>query len=203
MLVVNVCTGVPAPGVVTRWDRLTGAADSARAMELRLAEDDEALALAGRGAVGLGFLDAQYREGPLAADELRAALADATPEGSPIHAPAGIGAHADHVVVRDAAFELARSRGVPLTLYADLPYAAMPGWPEWVTGAGAADERWEGSLATAPCPRDALSVRVIRLTGDERAAKLRSLGAYRTQFPALLPGPLDLGFEVQWDVALA
>ena len=41
----------------------------------------------------------------------------------------------DHVAVRDAALAVTRSPGLPLRLFADLPYAAAFGWPSPVTGA--------------------------------------------------------------------
>jgi len=46
--VVNVFSGVPAPGKLTLWDAITGATDSAVRARERLAEDAVALARAGR-----------------------------------------------------------------------------------------------------------------------------------------------------------
>jgi hypothetical protein len=81
VVVVNACDAVPPAGILGPYDRAKGAADSAEFARLRLAEDREALALAGREPVGLGFLDAQYR------DAVRAAHLNAPPLD-----PGGIGA---------------------------------------------------------------------------------------------------------------
>ncbi len=77
--VVNVFTGVPENGRPPGWwDLLTGAASSAKRVRERAQEDARALAVAGREAVGLGFLDEQYRTEAEATeplvDELRAVV---------------------------------------------------------------------------------------------------------------------------------
>jgi hypothetical protein len=61
---------VGSAGGIGWWDRHAGATDSATAARTRIEEDRQALALAGRTAVNLPFLDSQYRQGdqaPLAA----------------------------------------------------------------------------------------------------------------------------------------
>ena len=63
VLVVNVFAGEPPAGALGWWDRLAGASDSATAVRTRIEEDRQALALAGRTAVNLPFLDSQYRHG--------------------------------------------------------------------------------------------------------------------------------------------
>src|SRR5438105_3115344 len=68
--VVTVFTAGPAPGVITGWDRDTGV-DSATRMNQRVVENDEALAVAGRRATNLGFLEAMYDGGGLDIDVLR------------------------------------------------------------------------------------------------------------------------------------
>ena len=67
VLVVNVFAAEPAAGALGWWDRHAGAADSARAVRTRIEEDRQPLALAGRTAVKLPFLDGQYRHGDQAA----------------------------------------------------------------------------------------------------------------------------------------
>ncbi len=62
VLVVNVFAGEPPAGTLGWWDRLAGATDSAAAVRTRIEEDRQALALAGRTAVNLPFLDSQYRQ---------------------------------------------------------------------------------------------------------------------------------------------
>ena len=203
--VANLCTAVPPAGVVGEFDRTKGAADGAAFMNARLAEDAAALALAGvESRLELGFLDAQYRDGPLDPDAIRGAL----PQADRILAPAGLGGHTDHVAARDAAL----ATGASVTLYADLPYAARVGWPAWVTGEAPRDHwipeaRWELFLADLP---GRLEPRAIALDAGQRAAKERALRTYETQFEVLNGGPVNrllnpavLGFEVRWDVSPA
>jgi LmbE family N-acetylglucosaminyl deacetylase len=182
--------------------------------EARIEEDREALALAGRAPRGLGFLEGQYREEPLDLRAVAATLEGEMPACSGIVLPAGIGGHRDHLVTRDAGFELAREE-VPITLYAELPYAIHKGWPHWVTGA----ERdphldpgsdWDFYLETAPCPMEALRVAARTLTGGEADAKLAALKTYRTQFSSLNSGAIDRfgnpairRYEVFWSVDLS
>jgi LmbE family N-acetylglucosaminyl deacetylase len=199
--------------VLGTHDRVKGATDSRAFMALRREEDRAALALAGRAAVGLGFLDAQYRPpgDELAPGALAGALARAVPEARHLHAPAGLGGHRDHVACREAALAAART-GVPVALYADLPYAARVGWPAWVTGREPRphlrpEARWDEYLVAASCGRDALAARVVRLDPGEAERRERALRAYATQFEVLNGGPLDRlchpevrGFEVHWEV---
>jgi LmbE family N-acetylglucosaminyl deacetylase len=209
--VLTVCSAVPEPGILGSFDPVFGVGDSARFMELRLAEDAEALAAAGRTSLPLGFLDQQYRAVSLPPVEVAAAVSGAVDRVARLVAPAAIGLHADHVAVRSAAFELAR-RGVPLSLYADLPYAARMGWPYWVSGARprpylAPEALWRDAMGSMPIPHDRLAARPVRLTDAGRARKLSALEAYRTQFEALNQGPVGflsnpeiLQFELYWDV---
>lgn len=213
--VVNVFAGVPEPRPVPRWDRMAGAENCRSHMEARLAEDRAALALAGRRAIYLPFLDDQYRDADPEPGELAEALADALPAASLLYAPAGIGGHADHVLVRDLALDLSLRMRLPLSLYAELPYAARFGWPSWVTGVRAdprvvVDADWEVALGSVPVSRSALSSRVRRLDQEESSAKLAAMKGYRTQFPLLNQGPLGLlehplvlPWEVSWSVAPA
>lgn len=211
--VVNAFTGSPPPGApVAWWDRATGAEDSATRMLERTEEDRAALALVGRNAVNLGLLDAQYAtraEG--AADRLAGQLRHLLAAGTVVYAPAGLGGHPDHVVVRDAALALARD-GRRVRLYADLPHAIARGWPGWVLGtqerpgAEIAAE-WDGELAAAGVVSDRLLRRVQPLDTDARARKLWALATYRTQRAALddigfapLDDPRSLAYEVSWEL---
>ena len=211
--IVNVCTLPPRPGGVTNWDRICGAADSAALFAMRIDEDREALALAGRVAVNLPFLEAQYREGrrPPSLREIDAALAEAVPTASAVYAPAALGTvHPDHALLRSYALELSRS-GLPARLYADLPYCVAYGWPGWVTGEETdphldIEAYWRASQPGRDlCQRH--SAKVARLTEDEAKAKLAAMRTYRTQFPALdggaigrLSNPAVHAFEVSWPV---
>ena len=111
VVVVNVFAGVPASlGAPAWWDRYTGATDSWERVRERIDEDRRALALTGRTAVNLDFLDEQYRE----ADELpappTAQLERLLAPGARVYAPAAFADHTDHALVRAAALEL-RTRG--------------------------------------------------------------------------------------------
>ena len=98
-----------------------------------------------------------------------------------IHAPGAFDGHPDHVLVRDAALELARA-GRPVVLYADLPHASARGWPAWLSGEpSAAGERNRGRLG--PCaPRSrarrarASSVAFIALDAPNTCAKAPGAG---------------------------
>ena len=93
LTVVNVFAGVPEPGRLTRWDRVTGAEESAARAHERMDEDFAALSLAGRRPIDLPLLEAEYRETgpPLALGHLDAALADAVGVVSHVYAPAALG----------------------------------------------------------------------------------------------------------------
>jgi hypothetical protein len=204
LTVVNVCSGVPAAGPAPRWDRVTGGRDAAEQARTRLAEDRDALALVGREALNLDFLDLQYRDGPLSHEAIAAAL----PPASELIAPAAIGAHPDHLAAREAAL----GSGLPVTLYAELPYAARFGWPHWVTGRDphphlVPEADWDHWLAPVRA-RGELVPRAQRLTEPQVAAKVAAMESYRSQFPAANGGPVGLlrnpeivGFEVRFELS--
>jgi len=210
VVVVNVFAGVPESCTPPRWDRVARATDSRELVRARIAEDEQALAIAGRKPVNLELLDRHYRDGD--PTDMRATLAAAIPAAARLHAPVGIGGHRDHQLVRNAALELGERAGIPVVLYAELPYAAYFGWPAWVTG----DEPdphldpevdWEIALAATPVDRDRLVPDVVRLSDPAVADKRRAIRTYRTQFAALNRGPIGvldhpsvLGFEVSWAV---
>jgi LmbE family N-acetylglucosaminyl deacetylase len=212
VLVANVFTGRPAPGVLADYDRIAGASSSAELMAAREAEDADALALAGRRAVNLGFLENQYRSRAPAVSELLDRLAARVPGARSVLAPAAIGLHPDHVLARNVALAL-RARGWPVTFYADLPYCATYGWPSWVTGAPAdprlvVDAHWTPALEVLRREGIEPVAQVRRLDASQQAAKLAALRGYATQYPTLTRGPLDvlarpavLGFEVTWTAA--
>src|SRR5271170_7121838 len=107
VLVVNVFAGEPPAGALGWWDRAAGASDSPAAVRVRVDEDRRALALAGRAAVNLPFLDSQYREGDQAAGEIVEALRGVPVAGARLYAPASLGDHhRDHTAVRAAALAL-------------------------------------------------------------------------------------------------
>jgi len=210
---VNIFAAIPPQGTLAHWDRLCRASDSAGFMAERLAEDREALAMAGRRPVSLPFAADPYRSARRTPTlrSLDAALAAAVPVASRVLAPAVLGTiHPDHLLVRTYALALA-STGVPVELYADVPYAVQFGWPAWVTGASPdphldPEVAWEGSSTLLPCLNRARA-RVVALDEQAAAAKLRAMRTYRTQFAMLDRGPIGLlstriihSFEVFWPV---
>jgi LmbE family N-acetylglucosaminyl deacetylase len=211
--VVNVFTGVPPPGSTTLWDRICGAGDSAAHMNERVREDVQALAAAGRVPTNLGFLDSQYRRRRPSTARLDATLAKVIPSAGAVFAPAALGfePHPDHAAVRRLALVLARS-GIPLRLYADVPYAVPFGWPYWVTESRAAkridvDALWHRLSREVPGVCALRDAQVVRLRPAEAERKLTAMKLYRTQFAALdggdiglLRNPLIHSFEVFWTV---
>jgi LmbE family N-acetylglucosaminyl deacetylase len=212
--VVNVFTRPPRPGSITQYDRICGARDSAAHMHRRLAEDEEALGLAGRSPINLPFLDRQYRRWRRSPSltEMDTALSRTVPRVSTLYAPAALGfePQPDHALVRRLALQA--TQGIAVFLYADLPYACAFGWPHWVSGARAephldVDAYWQRLLREVSAIRSLREAVVIRLTDEQAERKLAAMRAYRTQFTALdagaigvLSNPLIHGFEVFWKV---
>jgi hypothetical protein len=215
VLVVNVFAGEPATGALGWWDQLAGATDSAAAVRTRIEEDHQALALTGRTAVNLPFLDSQYRQSDQAPGEIVRALRGVLVKDARIYAPASLGDdHRDHAAVRAAALAL-HAEGADVALYADLPHAVVEGWPAWVlnddscTGADVASERWATQLETAGLPIERMVAAAHRLPAEEHARKLEAVLAYRSQiaplqhvFGSSLKDPRLLGLEVDWRLAL-
>jgi LmbE family N-acetylglucosaminyl deacetylase len=210
--VVNVFAQAPPPGTATDWDRIVGMPDSAALFAARIAEDAQALALAGRTAHNLPFLELQYRRGKPVPSwaQIDRELALRVPAASRVLAPMTIGTvHPDHALLRGYALALAR-HGHDVSLYADIPYSTVYGWPAWVTGAAPdphldVDAYWAPSFEGTPVePRDA---HVTRLEEGDAARKLEAMRAYRTQFPTLDRGPVGNvsnpevhRYEALWDV---
>jgi LmbE family N-acetylglucosaminyl deacetylase len=212
--VVNVFAAAPAGGSTTLWDRICGASDSSVHMRARVSEDLKALGRAGRTAINLPFLDSQYQRRRPSLARLDAALAEALATAAAVYAPAGLGfdPHPDHVLVRRLAVAASRN-GVPVHLYADVPYAVAFGWPDWVTGTSAGeridvDAFWQRLERDVPSIASLRGAKVVRLSPEAAERKLEAMCAYRTQFAALdggsiglLRNPLIHGFEVFWEVA--
>lgn len=208
LTIVNVFGGAPAPGALSFWDRLTRADDGHTRARERREEDRAALAVAGREALALPLLENGYRQrASMAARRVLAALAEISPRAAGVVAPLGIGGHPDHLVVRQAAIALSR-RGLPLGLYADIPYAARYGWPAWVTSEDPRptldpDVYWRQWLDGVPL-RDA-QPRVVALPSDAVERKREALAQYASQVPALDGGhaglatnAVTLGYELFW-----
>jgi LmbE family N-acetylglucosaminyl deacetylase len=215
VLVVNVFAGEPATGTLGWWDRLAGATDSAAAVRTRIEEDRQALAIAGRTAVNLSFLDSQYRQSDQAPGEIVEALREVVVAGGLLYAPAGLGDHhRDHTAVRAAALAL-NAEGADLALYADLPHATVFGWPRWALdggsskGADPAGKRWASQLEATGIPVERMLRAVHRLPAEDQACKLDAVRTYGSQIAPLrrvfgpsLEDPQLLGFEVDWRLPL-
>ena len=167
--------------------------------------------VAGRSPINLRFVEWQYRQ-PGRAPSYAAidrALTREVAAVSSVYAPATLGhAHPDHLLVRSYALRLLRA-GIPIRLYADLPYCARDGWPSWVSGLAASDPaveaRWDEALTLIGARASPDAAEVTRLAPAEAAAKLEALQRYETQFRALdraFPGVLSdpgvYGCEVSW-----
>ena len=215
VLVVNVFAGEPPAGALGWWDRLAGATDSAAVVRTRIEEDRQALAIAGRTAVNLPFLDSQYRQPDQASGEIVEALRGVLVAGARVYAPASLGDHhRDHTAVRGAALAL-HAEGAQVELYADLPHATVFGWPRWVRNAGSlngadrAGERWASQLEATGIPVERMLRAVHRLPAEDQACKLDAVRTYGSQiaplrrvFGASLEDPQLLGFEVDWRLPL-
>jgi LmbE family N-acetylglucosaminyl deacetylase len=212
VMVVNVFTAAPPAGTPAPWwDRSTGATDPVERMHERREEDVAALALAGRSSVGLGLLDDQYRHAQLSVCDVVQRITQEVEPGRILHAPGAFDGHPDHVLVRDAALELARA-GRAVVLYVDLPHASARGWPAWLSGEQSPLAReiaadWDRVLSEAGLVLANLVCRVQPLDAPTRARKLQSVTAYKTQRAALdryafvpLDDPRALAWEVSWEV---
>jgi LmbE family N-acetylglucosaminyl deacetylase len=210
--VVNVFTAEPPAGTPPPWwDRATGASDPVERMRERRREDAAALALAGTSSVELGLLDDQYRSAQLPLRDVVQRISFELAPQAVIHAPGAFDGHPDHVLVRDAALELARA-GRAVVLYADLPHASARGWPGWLSGERSARARevaaeWDSVLRGAGLVVPKLLRRVHGLDAPTRARKLNALACYGSQRPALdryafapLDDPRALAWEVSWEV---
>jgi hypothetical protein len=209
--VVNLFAGIPPPGRSGIWEAVIGARDSAQRARERMAEDTVALARAGRKPMNLPLLDAQYHRqagSAVGLDELDRALAAEVQSASRVYVPAGIGAHVDHLLARRYGRMLLRA-GMPVTLYAELPYCIFHGWPSWVDGREPEPKRnvdayWQSFLRGVPEMPSLRSAEVERLDGPTASAKREAVGCYEAGLNYgirhLLGDPAFHGFEVRWEL---
>jgi hypothetical protein len=209
--VVNLFAGIPAAGAAGVWEALIGVEDSAERKRARMAEDARALARAGRTPVNLPLLDAQHRgrrEDAPDMQDIDRALTSEVHSASRVYVPAGIGSHVDHLLARRYGRMLLRT-GMPVTLYADLPYCTFHGWPPWVDGGDVAPNRnvdayWQFSLGRVPEMPSLRSAEVIRLDAPAARAKGEAVMSYETSLNYgvryLMADPAFGGFEVRWEL---
>jgi hypothetical protein len=210
--VVNLFAGIPTNGSAGIWEAIMGVADPAQRARERMAEDALALARAGRDPVNLPLLDAQYRRQmriPVPGlEDLDRAVTGEVQSASRVHVPAGIGAHPDHLLARRYGRTLLAA-GMPVTLYAELPYCIFHGWPSWVDGR-APDRRrnvdvyWESFLKDVPELPALRSAEVERLDAASATAKCEAIGFYETSLNygarRLLSDREFHGIEVSWEL---
>ena len=179
MTVVTVFTAGPDDDRTTEWDADTGVTSAARMLQ-RAAENEAALALAGRTAANLGLRESQYDGGAVDPELLRPYLHDA----ETVYVPSGTGAeivNPEHVVVRDACLAL-RSDAV---LYADNPY-------------------WHFSPALSLPVVIGRERSIVELSADERERKAAAIRCYAGELAKLeeaygpCADPSVLRYEVYW-----
>jgi LmbE family N-acetylglucosaminyl deacetylase len=208
--VVNIFAALPEPGRRGPWEAFAGLRDSRERAQARIQEDARALSLAGRSAHNLQLPEIQQRRAPEAVgpSAVGRALADAVPAASRVYAPAGIGGHVDHVLARRSAQALLRA-GIPVTLYAELPYCVIHGWPKWVgadgpVGPGDVDAYWLAFLTDVPEMPPLREGRVVRLDVRTAALKLEAIACYQLSLGLTARETLAAGSfhttEVMWDL---
>jgi LmbE family N-acetylglucosaminyl deacetylase len=211
--VVTVFAGVPREGgPLPIWDRLTGATSCSDRVRDRLAEDDRALGVLGATTERLAMLDGQYRAEPHDHEAAVALLRPLLASADEVCTAAGVGGHVDHLAARDAALAAAPP-SASVTLFADVPYVLVYGWPSWVdprAGGPMLDAGpWvDAELEAAGLVLDALTRAPRELSEEALARKREAMLAYRSQLPALdaqsggrLSEPAVLRFELAWTVA--
>lgn len=210
--VVNVFGAVPLDARPGRWEAVSGAADPAQRARERTAEDARALARAGREPLNLPLLAVPWRRRnppSVRLDDLDRALTAEVQSASRVYVPAGIGANPDHLLTRRYGRMLLRA-GMPVTLYAELPYCIFHGWPSWVDGREPAPNRnvdayWAPFLADVPEMPPLRSAEVECLDEATAAAKREALQCYEVSLNygvrQLLAMPAFHRFEVRWRLA--
>jgi LmbE family N-acetylglucosaminyl deacetylase len=159
----------------------------------------------------LDFIEDQYRTEPISVDRLRESFLAQVPSAAWVSAPAAIGAHPDHQLIRDLALRLAAD-GWSVELYADLPYAVRYGWPEWITGVHpgphlVVEAWWDEFLREITARGHQLTRQVHDLGEAGSDAKLNAMTGYATQYQQLnsgivnrLTNPLIRRYELSWKV---
>ena len=210
--VVNLFAGIPENARAGIWEAIIGVSEPADRARRRLEEDALALARAGREARNLPLLDDRYRRQAQAAapglGEIDRAVADRVHGASRVYVPAGIGAHPDHLLARRYGRALLAA-GMPVTLYAELPYCIFHGWPAWVDGVAGArgsdvdvDVYWTSFLKDVPELPPLADAEVEHLDAGSAAAKRDAIDCYRTSINyasrRLVGDPEFGGIEVRW-----
>src|SRR6266542_4862128 len=160
-------------------------------MRLRLEEDEAALALAGRRPENLGFMDSHYRDEPPRG--ILEAVRERLSDGGAVIAPAAIGGHSDHELVRDVGLALA-AEGRDVSFYGDLPYSTAFGWPAWVTG-NEGDPFLDVDAYWALHVPDGYEPQPVALSEELQRTQLAAVGAGPQR---RLTHPQLIRFEILW-----
>ena len=189
--VLTVCAGIPPAGTrLSAWDRLTGATDAPERAAERRAEDAAAWASLGLPYRQLNHVDAVGIDidwNVVSADIGRMALGHDL-----VLLPAGVGGHGHHVAVRDAGIRAGLS--CPILLYGELPYAAFYGWPRPDSSLDV-EGYWREAFTSLPVGIAVSPPRLLTLDVEQRQRKLNLLRHYRSQWPAVTGGSLDLATQ--------
>lgn len=181
--VVTVFAGLESDTTpLSDWDRITRATSARARCAERRAEDAAAWRSIDQPFTHLPFAESEAANIPA----IRAALRSILTGAELLLAPAGIGGHPHHLLVRDLV--LAEARSARVILYADLPYAAFYGWPQEEPASPDVEAYWRQALET--------NVRwvpaITRLEPEVLTWKQALLSHYRTQMPAIRGGSLSL-----------
>jgi hypothetical protein len=210
--VVNLFAGIPTDGRPGIWEAIMGVQDPAQRARERMREDELALARAGRKPLNMTLLDDQYRRQmrspPPGLEDLDRAVTGGVQSASRVYVPAGIGAHPDHLLARRYG-RMLLAGGMPVTLYAELPYCIFHGWPSWVDGGAATPTRnvdayWQSFLRDVPELPSLRSADIDRLEASSATAKWGAIDCYQTSLNygarRLLSDPEFHGIEVRWEL---
>ncbi len=181
----------------------------------RRQEDIAAARLLGVETVHLGLLDAMYRRSasgaffypentvavPVDAEDqvvtggaLRALIQEVVAryaQASPLYlfAPLGIGAHVDHVLVRNSAEAVFGQEA--LNYYEEIPYATRKEYRQWLAdlGTGRVSAIWKPAR--------------VMLTPQEIEARIAAAACYISQIRGLFPTPIERSFEILFTRVIA
>lgn len=203
--VLTVCAGVPADDTLAGWDDDCGFASGKHAARARAQEDLRANALADVPSVHLDVTDSPYRDG-FPTERVAADVAAALPADGAVWVTAGIGSHPDHIATRELVMDLLAGDSGRLRVYAECPYAFLPGW-DADDAEREEDHRWEDPLRRIAEYFGTARRHTVRLDDETMALKLAMLEAHGSQSRALaleVPGLLDfdgpLRTEVHWTI---
>ncbi len=198
--IVTVCGGIPDQlTAVSSADQKCGFDSATFAAIARRKEDQRVCERIGVRYRHLDFLDNPYHRNK-DVKSVKKQLDAAVGEAEEIYAPLGIGAHPDHIVVRNAALDLFRDKEIDLYLYADYPYAAERNTDK-------TEYRWDKTLHSIKAVLD--EAESVELDMEQILKKIDTFRLYTSQvdvlkshYSRLLDCPGILGTESFWRVRL-